>query len=427
MRKLRRDLPAAVVLLLPFVTLSQEPVQVQVVRPEFRKIPRTVEQPGSVRAEMEAPLAAKLAGYVAKVHKDIGDPVKTGEVLAEISVPELDAEAKHKESLVKLAQAAIVQAGKQQETVAALLAAAKALVAEASAASKKTEAMVQRWSSEAQRLTALAKMKVVDEQSRDEAVYQWRSAESAHEEAKAKIASAQAAVRRWEAEARKAESDLLAEQAKLEVAKAELERVKALVDYKTIRAPFDGVVTRRFVDPGHFLQPGQHDALFIVANFTKVRVQVDVPESDAALVKKGDNATVRIQALRDRVFTGTVARLSQSLDPNARTLRAEIDLQNPNGTLLPGMYAYVKLSLDLPNVRAIPTKALSKAGETMACFVVRDGKAVRVRVKVGRSDGEYTEIVQIQSGSTWAACTGDELLIANPPDNLTDGTLIRTE
>lgn len=406
------------------VACAQEPVPVQVVRPELRQIARSVEQPGAVRADMEAPLAAKLSGYLSKVHTDIGAVVKAGDALAEIAVPELDAEAKHKEALVRLAQVAIVQVELQKETTQAQLNSAKALVVEATAAADKTAALVQRWSSEAKRLTTLAKNKVVDEQTRDEAIFQQRSAEAGHEEARAKMASATAAVRRWESENRKADCDILAEQAKLEVAKADLERVRAMLAYKTIRAPFDGVVTRRLVDQGYFLQLGKSETLFTVANFTRVRVQVDVPETDAALLKVGNSATIRVQALSDRIFKATVSRLAMAFDPQSRTLRAEIDLPNPDSVLRPGMYAYVKLALELPAVRTVPTKSLSKAGETMACFVVRDGKAVRLRVKAGRSDGEYTEIVQMESGNSWVALTGDERIIANPPQNLAAGAAV---
>jgi RND family efflux transporter MFP subunit len=409
-------------LFLGSTAVAQESVFVRVVKPELRKIARTVDQPGAIRADLEAPLIAKVSGYVKLVRKDIGDVVKEGDVLAEISVPELDAEAKHKEALVKQARSAVDLAKIQTESIQAQISTSKALIAEAKAGLLKTEALVARWRSEAQRLTALAKNNVVDEQARDEVIFQLRSAESAHEESKAKVVSAEAVATRWQVELRKAAGDVLAEEAKLEVANAELLRVRALVEYKTIRAPFDGTITRRLVDPGHFLQLGKSDVLLSIANFAKVRVQVDVPELDAALLKKGDAASIRIQALGDRVFAGEVSRLSLALDPQSRTLRAEIDLSNADGVLRPGMYAYVKLSLELPAVRTVPANALFKAGETMACFLVRDGKAVRVRVKAGRSDGNYFEVVQLQKGIEWIPFTGDEMIIANPPANLADGS-----
>jgi hypothetical protein len=90
------------------------------------------------------------------------------------------------------------------------------------------------------------------------------------------------------------------------------------------------------------------------------------------------------------------------------------------------MYAYVRIHIDLPAVRAVPAKALSKAGETMACFFVQDGKAVRVKVKAGRTDGEWTEVVAQQKPGTseWIPFTGEEIIIANPPTNLTDGAAV---
>jgi multidrug efflux pump subunit AcrA (membrane-fusion protein) len=115
-------------------------------------------------------------------------------------------------------------------------------------------------------------------------------------------------------------------------------------------------------------------------------VAVDVPEIDSGSVKIGDPATITIQALGGKPITGSdikVSRTSRSLDPQSLTLRLEIDLDNKDGQYFPGMYAYVRIHIDLPAVRAVPAKALSKAGETMACFFLQDGKAVRTKVANG--------------------------------------------
>jgi hypothetical protein len=117
--------------------------------------------------------------------------------------------------------------------------------------------------------------------------------------------------------------------------------------------------------------------------------------------------------------------MAWALDPQARTLRAEIDLPNPGGELRPGTYAVVSISVETSEVRAVPAKALVKAGETMAIFVVRDGKAVRVRVKAGRSDGNYTEVAMQQTADgKWEPFAGELDVIANPPANLTDGQTV---
>jgi hypothetical protein len=147
---------------------------------------------------------------------------------------------------------------------------------------------------------------------------------------------------------------------------------------------------------------------------------VDVPETEAALVKKGDLATIRFPALNGKSITGPVARSSWSLDSQSRTLRAEIDLANADGVLRPNTYAVASISVETPMVRTVPAKALVKAGETMAFFIVKDQKAMRIRVKVGRSDGEFTEVAQWQKADgSWDAFTDAEV-IANAAA-VTDG------
>lgn len=406
-------------------TLADDaPVSVKVAKPEVRKLKKPVEQPGSVRADLEAPLAAKVTGYVAAVRVDIGDRVEKGAALVEFSVPELDEEVKQKQAVVRQMEVAVRQGKQSVETAKAQVTMAEALAKEAGAGLAKAEANRDRWASEARRMTALAK-DVVDPGSREEAINQAKAAEAALEEARAKIASAAASVKRWQAEQAKVELDTLADDARLAVARADADRAIALQQYKTIKAPFAGVITRRLIDPGHLIQPGKPEVLLVIASTDKVRAAVDVPETDAALLKKGDPATVRVPALEGREFKGQVSRLSWSLDTQARTLRAEIDLDNKDDVLRPGMFVTTKIGVDLAPVKAVPAKALMKAGETQACFVVRDGKAVRVRVKAGRSDGNWTEVVEQQEpGGSWAAFRGDEPVIVAPPASLTDGQAV---
>jgi RND family efflux transporter MFP subunit len=385
-----------------------------------------VDQPGYIRADLEAPLAANITGYLEKMNVDIGEEVKAGQVLAEIAVPEIDKEVIQKDAVAKQMSMNVEQAKKAQLTAHAQVEAAAALVKEAEAGMLRAEANWQRWSSESKRITEMAKNKVIDIQTRDETNRQADAAAAAKEEVHAKVVSAQAMERRWQTEEAKAAIDILAEQARLEVAQADAERLKALQQYKYIRAPFAGIVTRRKVDPGHYLQPGKPEYLLVIAATKKVRVVVEVPEAEAARVKDKNEVTIGIQALGVTGMSGKVSRSAWSLDSQSRTLHVEIDLDNPDGKYRPGMYAYVRLHIDLPAVRAIPTKTLSKAGETMACFVLQDGKAVRTKVKAGRSDGELTEVVSLlKPGTTdWVPFTGEESIIANPPPTLTDGAAV---
>jgi len=418
-----RHLALALVFALPCASSAQDaPPKVVLVRAEMRTLNRPVEQPGSIRADQEAVLSAKLAGYVDRVLVDLGDRVTKGQILIELSAPELDAEARQKAALVAQARLAIRLAKQGVETAKAQVDTAQASVQEAMAGVKRGESNRDRWASESRRIDELAAKAVVDRQTQEETRNQARAADAALDEVRAKVVTAEAMARRWQAELERAKLDVLADEARLAVTQADSDRVKALVEYKTIRAPFDGVVARRLIDVGNFVQPSRAEALLVIMTIDKVRALIDVPEVDAGLVKKGDKVAVRVPAMEGREFAGLVSRTSWSLDGQTRTLRAEVDLDNKDGALRPGMFVNAAIGVSLAPLRALPAKALSKAGETHAVFVVRDGKAARVRVRVGRTDGAWTEIVEIQGfDEKWAPPMGDEKFIANPPANLASG------
>src|SRR5205085_10254533 len=207
-----------------------------------------VEQPGRVEALAQTPLHAKVAGFVAAWHKDIGDAVEAGTPLADIAVPELDQGLLQKQAALAQATAEVTQAKKLLEAAGANTGSAAAAVAEAEAGRLRARANYDRWQSEAKRAEALFAGKVLDEQNRDEAIHQFRAAEAALHEVEARIKSAEAL--RVESEARrgKAAADVTVTEAKERVAAADEARIKALLGYTHIVAPFKGVVTARHVD-----------------------------------------------------------------------------------------------------------------------------------------------------------------------------------
>ena len=181
----------------------------------------------------------------------------------------------------------------------------------------------------------------------DEAQNQFRSSDAARDEAAAKIESAKAGVRESEAKLAKAKADVNAAVARLQVAKADYQRMQAVLQYAKITAPYDGVVTQRNVHTGHFIPgAGSREPLFVVMRTDRVRVFVDVPEKDATSVKNGDRATIRVQALGGQAFDGKVSRSSWALDPRARTLRAEVEVSDPESKLRPGMYANASIIIE---------------------------------------------------------------------------------
>ena len=145
------------------------------------------------------------------------------------------------------------------------------------------------------------------------------------------------------------------------------------------------------------LSPGGDAApIYVVDRTDIVRIFVDIPEQDANYVHVGTKATVLARAYRDEPIPGTVTRTSWALNVKSRTLRAEIDLPNPGSQLLPGMYAYAKVIIERPGVRALPVSALTHSGDKTFCWTYENGHAVRTEIRTGVSDGEWIEVTNRQ-------------------------------
>lgn len=137
---------------------------------------------------------------------------------------------------------------------------------------------------------------------------------------------------------------------KAQVAQAQLDRVNTLLRYARITAPFSGTITARYADPGAFIPvPSGSDqksaAVVSLMNFSRVRVQIAVPETEAQAIGKGTQATITVQSLAGKAFQATVTRVSYALERSTKTMLAEIEMENPGELLRPGMYATVQLRI----------------------------------------------------------------------------------
>ena len=192
-----------------------------------------------------------------------------------------------------------------------------------------------------------------------------------------------------------------AARSKVDVAKANLERNETLLGFARIVAPFSGVITRRMIDPGAFVpaatsgSAAQNAALFTLMDFTKVRVQVAVPELEVPLIKNGLPVKVTVQELAGKAFEGTITRYSHALDEVTKTMLAEIELPNPDGHLRPGMFAVARIVVERkPDALVIPADALVIEKTRQSVYTVADSKAKRVTVKTGFNDGGWVEVLE---------------------------------
>jgi RND family efflux transporter MFP subunit len=144
-------------------------------------------------------------------------------------------------------------------------------------------------------------------------------------------------------------------EADLQAAHAEVNRLQALLEYDKIVAPFDGLVTRRLVNPGDLVQAAaatRTDPLFTCQKIDVVRVFADAPEASASAIRPGTRAEVKLYGAGGMTVVGSVTRVAIALDPSTRTMHVEIDLPNPDEKLQPGMYAQVTLGIKPEKVGA---------------------------------------------------------------------------
>lgn len=232
-----------------------------------------------------------------------------------------------------------------------------------------------------------------------------------------------ATLRRLEA-IRKAEraavtdQDLDVARGKRSMADAAVKRLQTLHAYTQIRAPFDGVVTERFVDPGAFLQQGR---IISLTDSSVVRVIVDVPEAEVRFAQPGTSANIHFQALGDDGgFEAKITRVASSLDVSTRTMRVELEMPNSKGTIFPGMFAKVKIDVEKrANALVIPQAAIVDEHDKTFVFVSTNGHAKKVAVTLGAVEGKWTEAA--------TGLKGDEPIILPTAEGLSDGSLVQGE
>ena len=216
-------------------------------------------------------------------------------------------------------------------------------------------------------------------------------------------------------------------------AKAEVDELLALVGYTRIVAPFDGVVTARFVDPGALIQasasggasetegsaPGKGTSVPIVtvADIDTLRVYVYVPEEETSLIKVGIPVTLQLREFPGREFTASVTRFATSLDLSTRTMLVEADIQNPSHELYPGMYANVSVELARhEDAIKLPTTAVGGSSDASFVYLVHEGQLVKRSVTTGFTDQGWVEIA--------SGLDGDETVVASVSPSLADGEAV---
>jgi RND family efflux transporter MFP subunit len=320
--------------------------------------------PGTVQAWYEAPIYARVPGYLKNWYFDYGAHVKKGDILAEIETPDLDA------------QLAAAQ-GK--------LNSARAVVKVREAEKQFAETTYQRWRD--------SPKGVVSEQEQESKQADYNSALARLNSATAEVAADQ----------------------------GEVDRLQALESFKNITVPFDGVVTARETDIGALINAGSGGngpELFRVADIHKMRVYVQVPQQLSAEIKAGLTAELHLPQYPEKTFKAAVATTSSAINTSARTLLVELHADNPDGLLQPGAYAQVDFELPSnPNVVQVPTSALIFREHGMEVATIGTGDKIELKpVTLGRNLGTEVEVVK--------GLTLSDRVVNSPPDSLADGDTV---
>jgi multidrug efflux pump subunit AcrA (membrane-fusion protein) len=341
-----------------------------------------LELPGTTTGMVEAPIYARASGYIAKRFVDIGDRVRAGQLLAVIDAPELDQQVDQARSTLRQSESVLGQ----------------------------TEAQLNLAKITWDRWDVLVQRGVLSKQEGDTQHANYLVAE---------------------ANVKAAQSTVLAN-------KANLDRLLKLQGYERVTAPFNGIVTARNIDVGSLISASggglgsgvsgaalpstgtgsQGGEMFRVAQVDRLRLFVSVPEVYAPYVTVGEVVNCFFDAVSQKPFQGTATRTANAVDPTTRTLLTEVQLPNPDGRLLPGMFTRaVFLHLRAAPPVIVPSDSIIARANGITIAVVQDGIVHIRKVSIGRDYGAQTEVL--------GGVNPGDLVIINPTDAAQDGAKVK--
>jgi len=339
--------------------VSEPPAKVQIADVTASSLNRDTELAASIEGYETAKLVAKIDGYVGKVNVDIGDLVEKGQLLAVLNVPELEDAIGQREAQVEASDADIVSHE------------AEILLVEAERDT--SQAALKLRQLEHDRFESLVEKGSLNQQRLDEASFAVRAAEANLKQAQAKIKSVKA--------------NLATAVAAKKVALSNLQIAKTMASYREIKAPFNGLITARMVDPGAYVRPtssGKGTDLFNLARVDKLKVIIYLPLELARYLNKGDTVTLHDYSILGddslSVLDGkplTISRIANAFDKGSRMMRAEIDIDNHRpenqtvGLFKPGDYGKLTLRLEsLEGQPMVPRSALGTESDGREYVIV---------------------------------------------------------
>ena len=358
---------------------SEERLAVTVAKVKLSPPTHELSLPGNVSAIGDTPIYARAEGYI-KIRKvDIGDRVKAGDTLVEIDSPELDQQLRNTKARLEQLKAAAMQ-------VRAAIEQASANVKLADINFGRSKQLV------AEGIIARADL---DEKT---AIFDARKAD-----------------------VRAQEANLVAANGAVNAQVAEVARIEQLTQFKRVTAPWDGIITQRNCAVGNLITPASIAAgrdLFRLSDISKLRVFVNVPQSNVGDVKMGQKATVRVPEI-NRTFIGTVARAASALENQTRTMLTEVSVVNQGNALLPGMYVQVALETSLARRMLLVSgdTVVTRSDGTFVAVVGKDSKVTFRKIDIGRDYGTELEAI--------GGVVEGDMVVVNPSDDVKNGVVVR--
>jgi len=358
---------------------TDRPPVVNVVAARTAPARSELELPADLQAQVESAIFARVDGYLSKRLVDYGDRVKAGQQLAEIETPELDQQISQATAGLSQSQSALKQL--------------QANLALAEANLKLADLTYTRWKHLTDR--GVFSRQETDQKEADLGVR------------KAEVEAAQAAINTGNDNIRATE--------------ASLRRLQQMKSFARVTAPFDGVITTRNVDIGTLINSGNGGPareMFRIAQIQTLRVFVNVPQTNVGAIHDGQTAELRVQELPGQLFQARVDRTTNAVDPNSRSMLTVLEVPNPRGVLMPGMYAQVRFAV----TRSAPallipgdTLVMGRQGPRVA--IVTPDRHVHFRgVQLGQDYGAEVEVID-------GISAGDRVVV-NPTDAVREDAVV---
>ena len=358
------------------------PIEVSTASVIERNLRRALEVVGSLDAQEQVTLSSQASGVLEEITVDVGTAVTRGQVVARIDSRDLKLRVEQAEAALRQAEAKLgLKSGEKFDP------------------ERQPDVRAAKAGMERARYDWKAAQDLVEHGDVSKQTYDM--AQKAFEQAEARYQAALENVRNLEASA--------------EEKRAALALAKKQFEDAAVVSPINGVVKEKSASRGEYLQPGKPVATIVQVN--PLRLKIEVPESFATGIKRGQRVTLKVDSYPDREFSGQISRISPSIDEKNRSLVAEAEVRNEGGLLKPGMFARVQVTADEAGAALmVPEKSVVSLAGVNKVFVVDNGRAVERKVKLGTRDGGMIEVVEgVKSG---------ERVITSNTDKLADGSAV---